>query len=228
MIGEGCCYSHTAQSVVHRFPALCRAGVVLNDVLLGPRPFLPSLRRRLLFFVRLVHRYYGAVRLLWSVHVRRVALGLRGPASFPLGPRRSRGLPVLVHVVSQRARLLRLRRTDCSLTSIAKQPWCLPPSGKSRPPGFAFFETQSPGPPIPLSTLQAIPRDVACKTRGQDGFAISFPVGLFHSLQHAGLSRRTLINAVTGKVGSGTQVTGKTTNPSSSSTVNLAVVASLS
>ncbi len=28
------------------------------------------------------------------------------------------------------------------------------------------------------------------KTRGQDGFATSFPVGLFHPLQHAGLSRR--------------------------------------
>ena len=34
------------------------------------------------------------------------------------------------------------------------------------------------------------------KTRGQDGVAVSFPVGLFHSLQHAGLSRRTLINGV--------------------------------
>src|ERR1700687_2823526 len=34
------------------------------------------------------------------------------PATFPFGPRRSRGLPVLVHVVSQRARVLRLRRTD--------------------------------------------------------------------------------------------------------------------
>src|SRR5580692_9945981 len=37
----------------------------------------------------------------------------------PFGPRRSRGLPVLVHVVSQRARGLRLRRTDCSLAIIA-------------------------------------------------------------------------------------------------------------
>src|SRR5712664_3640399 len=44
---------------------------------------------------------------------------------------------------------------------------------------------------MPLSTLQATPRDVACKTQGQDGFAASFPVGLFHPLQHAGLSRRT-------------------------------------
>ena len=35
-----------------------------------------------------------------------------------------------------------------------------------------FFEAQSPGPPIPLSTLQAPPRDVARKTRGQDGFAV--------------------------------------------------------
>lgn len=86
-----------------------------NDVLLGPRPSLPRLRRRSLFFVRLVQRYYGAVRLLQSVRVRRVALGLRGPASCPCGSRRSRGLPVLVHVVSQRAQVLRLRRTDCSL-----------------------------------------------------------------------------------------------------------------
>src|SRR5262249_35546078 len=54
-----------------------------------------------------------------------------------------------------------------------------------------FFEAQSPGPPIPLSTLQAAPRDAVCKTRGQDGVAVSFPVGLFHPLQHAGLPRRT-------------------------------------
>src|SRR6202167_2042935 len=121
MIGEECCYSHTAQSLEHSIPALCRVGVGLNDVLLGPHPFLSRLRRRSLFFVRLVHRYYGAVRLLQSVRARLLALRLRGPASFPCGPRRSRGLPVLVHVVSQRARVLRLRRTDCSLAIIAKQ-----------------------------------------------------------------------------------------------------------
>src|SRR5271169_2856974 len=134
--------SYTAQSLEHSIPALCRVSVERNDVLLGPRPFLPSLRRRSLFFVRLVHRYYGAVRLLQSVRVCLVALHLRRPASFPFGSRRSRGLPVLVHVVSQRARVLRLRRTDCSLASIANQPCCLPPSGKSRRPSFAFFEAQ--------------------------------------------------------------------------------------
>src|SRR5262245_5325170 len=35
-----------------------------------------------------------------------------------------------------------------------------------------FFEAQSPGPPIPLSTLRAPPHDVARKTRGQYGFAV--------------------------------------------------------
>ena len=73
-------------------------------------------------------------------------------------------------------------------------------SGGSRRPVFPFFEAQSPSPLIPLSTLRATPRDVSRKTRGQDGAAFSFLVGLFHSLQHAGLSRRTLINAVIGKV----------------------------
>jgi hypothetical protein len=57
----------------------------------------------------------------------------------------------------------------------------------------------SPGPPIPLSTLRATPRDVTCKTEGQDGVAVSFLVGLFHSPQHAGLTRRSLTNAVTEK-----------------------------
>src|SRR5208282_894867 len=56
-------------------------------------------------------RYYGTVRLLRHVHVRRAAYGLRGPALI-VRPRRAGDLPVLVHVVSQRARVLRLRRTE--------------------------------------------------------------------------------------------------------------------
>src|SRR5437879_1044335 len=83
----------------------------------------------------------SAVRLLQSVRVRRVALRLRGPASFPCGPRRSRGLPVLVHVVSQRARVLRLRRTDCSLATIAKQPCCLPPIRRESASWFCVFRS---------------------------------------------------------------------------------------
>src|SRR5229473_1993445 len=106
-----CCLPHTVQSLGHALPALCRVHVRLNDVLPRLYPSLPSLRRRLSSLVRLVHRYYGAVRLLQHVHVRRAACGLRGPALI-IKPRRTGDLPVLVHVVSQRARVLRLRRTD--------------------------------------------------------------------------------------------------------------------
>jgi hypothetical protein len=54
-----------------------------------------------------------------------------------------------------------------------------------------LFEAQSPRPLLPLSTLRCTPRDGPRKTRGQDGVAVSFLVGLLHPLQHAGLSRRS-------------------------------------
>src|ERR1700730_16434293 len=117
-----CRLSHTAQSLGHSFPALCRARVGLNDVLLGPRSSLPNLRQRFLPFVRLVHRYYCAVRLLLSVHVRIVALGLHGPVSSLVGPRRPGDLPVLVHIVSQRAVVPRLRRAGRSLAIYRNRP----------------------------------------------------------------------------------------------------------
>jgi hypothetical protein len=37
-----------------------------------------------------------------------------------------------------------------------------------QPPRSAFFEAQSPGPPIPLSTLRLTPRSARRKSRGQD------------------------------------------------------------
>jgi hypothetical protein len=45
---------------------------------------------------------------------------------------------------------------------------------------------------MPLSTLRLTPRGATRKTQGQDGVALSFPVGILPPLQHAGLSRRTL------------------------------------
>src|SRR5207245_1472358 len=69
---------------------------------------------RLPSLVRLLHRHYGTVRLLQRVHVRRSVYGLRGPALI-FRPRRAGDLPVLVQVVSQRARVLRLRRTGSPL-----------------------------------------------------------------------------------------------------------------
>jgi hypothetical protein len=81
------CLPHTAHSLEHAAPALCREHLGLNDVLHGPCPSL------------LVHRYYGTVRLLQHVHVRRSVYGLRGPALI-VRPRSAGDLPVLVHVVS--------------------------------------------------------------------------------------------------------------------------------
>src|ERR1700676_5238681 len=48
--------------------------VWLGVVLLGLRPSLRWLRGRLIFSVRQLHRYYGAVRLLQNVHVRIMGL----------------------------------------------------------------------------------------------------------------------------------------------------------
>ena len=58
-------------------------------------------------------------------------------------------------------------------------------------PQTGFSETRSPSPSFPLFTLQSLPHDNDRKTRGQNGFANSFPVGLFHPLPYAGLSQRT-------------------------------------
>jgi len=139
------------------------------------------------------------VRLLaLRVRVRLLALRLRGPASFPCGPRRSRGLPVLVHVVSQRARVLRLRRTDCSLAIIAKQPCCLPPIRRESASWFCVFRSSIAR---PTDTSVYASSDTS-RCRLQDSrprwsrCLLSCRTLVF--LQHAGLSRRTLINAVTG------------------------------
>src|SRR5262245_56782154 len=197
LLPSSCCLSHSAQSLGHAFPALCRDHVRLNDVLRSLRPSLPSLRRKLPFVVRLVHRYYGSVRLLLNVHVRRSVCGLRGPVLI-FRPRCPGDLPVLVHLVSQLSRILRLRRTESMPSRLTWLSCCLPPIRNGV--GILihrFFEAQWSGPQIPLSTLQATPHDAACKTRGQDGVAASFPLGLFHPLQHAGLPRRTPTNRLT-------------------------------
>ncbi len=79
LLSSLCCLPHTVQSLGHAAPALGRVHVRLNDVLLSLRPSLSDLRGKLPFLVRPVHRYYGTVRLLLHVHVRRSVYGLRGP-----------------------------------------------------------------------------------------------------------------------------------------------------
>ena len=86
-----------------RSPARCRVRVEWESVLLDPQPSLLTLRRRYSVLVRMIHRYYAAVRLLGDVHVGRAASSLRPPTCSRVGSRCLRGLPVLVHEVSRRA-----------------------------------------------------------------------------------------------------------------------------
>jgi hypothetical protein len=81
--------------------SLCVESVCDREVLLGPLSSLPNLRRRPRFpwlgFVRLVHRYYKAVRLLGIVHAGRSASAFSRRTVPLLAASRCRGLPVLVH-----------------------------------------------------------------------------------------------------------------------------------
>jgi hypothetical protein len=63
-------------------------------------------------FVRMIHRYYAAVRLLADVHAGRVAKAFSRRPATHFCRRRLRGLPVLVHEVSRRVWGLRLGRTE--------------------------------------------------------------------------------------------------------------------
>src|SRR5215469_1587900 len=106
-----CGLTHTRQPRGHARLALCRVRAELMSVLLDQRPSLLTLRRRRLpAFVRVIHRYCTAVRLLKDVHAGRTALAFtRRPVAI-LRFRHLRGLPVLVHGISRRAWGLRLRR----------------------------------------------------------------------------------------------------------------------
>ncbi len=89
-------------------------------------------------------------------------LGLHGPI-WIVRPRHPGDLPVLVYVVSQRARGLRLRRTDEPLASSAVHRVAFPLSGESRHPGTMIFRSSKPGPLIPLSTLRPTPHDATAR-----------------------------------------------------------------
>src|ERR1035441_2702837 len=77
------CLPHTRQPRGHACPALCRVHVRSMSVLLDQRPSLLTLRVRFPVFVRMIHRYYAAVRLLDDVHAGRTALAFsRRPADY--------------------------------------------------------------------------------------------------------------------------------------------------
>src|SRR6266851_5659652 len=75
-----CCLAHTVQPAWPAFPARCPVLVRLFRVLLGQRPSLHNLRRRSPALVRLLRRYYAAVRLPPAVHVGLIAHRVLPPA----------------------------------------------------------------------------------------------------------------------------------------------------
>src|SRR5262245_59664427 len=82
LLVPSCCLPHTRQPLGHAFPALCRVRAELMSVLLDQRPSLPTLRGLVVVFVRMVHRYYAAVRLLRDVRTGLTALAFaRRPAA---------------------------------------------------------------------------------------------------------------------------------------------------
>ena len=75
-----CCFAHTLQPTWPGFPARSPVQVRLPRVLLGLCPSLRNLRQRFFAFVRLLRRYYGAVRLPIAVHKGRAAHRVLPPA----------------------------------------------------------------------------------------------------------------------------------------------------
>ena len=187
------CSAHTAQSLGHPFPALCRAGVGLCVVLLGPLPSLHHLRRGLPLFVRQLHRYYAAVRLLQRVRVRRLALRLRGPACLVRQtPEVSRfscmlflGVPGVFDYAGTRS------ARDLVACADVAFPLC----EQGRHPVRQFSELNTRPTDASVYASPAASRRTAQDSR-PGWIRFSFPVGLFHPLQHAGLSRRTRIPAL--------------------------------
>src|SRR5271157_874368 len=106
--------------------------------------------------------------------------------------RRTGDLPVLVHVVSQRARVLRLRRTGQPLAFNAAAVLPFSISEGSRHPDPSAFRS-SIARPTGTSGLRFRGQLTLSPARLEARMAslFSFPVGLLHPLQHAGLSRRT-------------------------------------
>jgi hypothetical protein len=136
--------------LVSGFRFRARLGFVIPSTFSSPRGITPafgygaphsSARGTLtLLSNALLSAHYGAVRLLLNVHVRRSVYHLRGPVLI-FRTRRPGDLPVLVHVVSQRARVLRLRRTGWTLASNAANRVAFPVTSEGRHPETTVFRS---------------------------------------------------------------------------------------
>jgi hypothetical protein len=163
--------------------------VWLGVVLLGLCPSLRWLRGSLIFSVRQLHRYYGAVRLLQNVHVRMMGLS-----------------PSRTGLLAQTLWMSPGSRAHCLLTcldsSTTPSPTATP--DLTRLVGVAFpltekgrhsvacFRSSMIPPASPLSTLRYDPSRDHRQDSRPEWSRFSFSVGLSHPLQCAGLARRSL------------------------------------
>src|SRR3954451_20885454 len=181
------CLAHTVQPLGHSCPALSRARVGSNDVLLGPCPSLP--------------RPPPKENLLCSAGSQVLWRGPTPPArtcpAFDCASSRT-GLALDRSQTRGRSPGSRAYCFSACAGSQTTQDWRAARVSRNLPCGLPlpqervgilinpFFEAQWPRPLIPLSTLRPAPHETSRKTQGPDGFAFSFLVGLFHSLQYAG------------------------------------------
>jgi hypothetical protein len=162
-------------------------------------PFPPQPPRKLALFCSTGSPVLRHSPTSQHVRVRRLVYGLHGPA-FITARRRAGDLPVLVHVVSQRARVLRLRRTEQPLASSVAAVLPSSISERSRHPDPSAFRS-SIARPTDASGLR-FTRHLAmspARLEARVESLFSFPVGFFRPLQHAGLSRRTPVCRQTGQ-----------------------------
>ena len=74
------CFTRTVQTLGHADSRSESGACAMERCSPPAAPFPPRPPQEVSSLVRSVHRYYGTVRLLQHVHVRRPVYGLRGPA----------------------------------------------------------------------------------------------------------------------------------------------------
>ena len=151
----------------YAFPARCPGRSRLTGVPLGRTPSLHKLRR-LLVFVRSLHRYYGSVRLPNTVHTGITDLPSPAvPPTFASG--RCWGLSVLVHETSRSPGSRDSARSDCH-SPFASQP-ILPPPWHHKSSTWKPFLSKLNSPACaPLSTLRQPVTRTRRMTRGRGGW----------------------------------------------------------
>ena len=158
----------TSQPVYPAFPALRPVQVKLLHVLLGQRPSLHCLRRRSPAFVRLLHRYYAAVRLPAAVHEGLIAHRVLLPAHSLLaggyGVSRFSCMERLLCMLwvfdsAGPAVHLRGRALPCCLLTVRHHRHPVTPDFGALYPAYKF----------PCPTLQVQPYDYPHMARGQSG-----------------------------------------------------------